>query len=138
MEKALGRSKRVFGELVFTTFTAAGYYEALTDPSNVGQIYTLTYPLVGNYGVPPWEKDEYGLYKWFESNSIRCAGFVVHECCQQPSHYESTRTLDEFLQEGGIPGLEGIDTRALTQIFRSEGVQVGMIQAFDVGEEVPF
>ncbi len=106
-------------------------------PLNVGQIYTLTYPLVGNYGVPPWEKDEYGLYKWFERNSIRCAGFVVHECCQQPSHYESTRTLDEFLQEGGIPGLEGIDTRALTQIFRSEGVQVGMIQAFDVGEELP-
>jgi len=132
-----GKSVRVFGELVFTTFTAAGYYEALTDPSNWNQIYTLTYPLIGNYGVPPWEKDEFGITKWFESERIRCAGFVVHECCKKPSHYESTRTLDAFLKEGGIPGIEGLDTRAITQIFRSEGVQVGMIQAFEPGEKVP-
>ena len=74
-------NSKVTGEVVFTTFTAAGYNCALTDPSNQGQIYTLTYPLIGNYGVPAWEKDTSGIHKWFESNSIKCSGFVVHEKC---------------------------------------------------------
>jgi len=132
-----GATKKVFGEFVFTTFTAAGYYCALTDPSNQGQIYTLTYPLIGNYGVPPWEKDEYGIYKYFESSSIKCAGFIVHEACKEPSHYESEKTLDQFLAEEGIPGIERVDTREITKIFRSEGVQVGMIQVFEEGETPP-
>jgi carbamoyl-phosphate synthase small subunit len=132
-----GATKRVYGELVFTTFTAAGYYEALTDPSNWGQIYVLTYPLIGNYGVPPWEKDENGVYKWFESSSIKCTAFVVHECCKQPSHYESVKTLNQFLAEENIPGIEGIDTRRLTQILRTEGSQVGMLEVYPEGVKPP-
>ncbi len=132
-----GATKKIFGELVFTTFTAAGYYCALTDPSNQGQIYTLTYPLIGNYGVPPWEKDEAGVTKYFESESIKCSGFIVHEACKKPSHYESVKSLDQFLAEEGIPGIERVDTRELTKIFRSEGVQVGMLQVFDPNEDVP-
>ena len=132
-----GATKRVYGELVFTTFTAAGYYEALTDPSNWYQLYVLTYPLIGNYGVPPWEKDEYGIYKWFESDKIHCLGFIVHEACKQPSHYESVKTLDQFLTEGGIPGIEGIDTRQLTKILRTEGLQVGMLEVYPPGVHAP-
>lgn len=132
-----GATKRVYGECVFTTFPGAGYPEALTDPSNWGQIYALAYPLIGNYGIPPWQKDSIGITKWFESESIKCTGFVVHEACKQPSHYESTRTLDQFLSEGGIPGIEGIDTRYLTQIIRTEGIQMGMLQVFDSGQEIP-
>ena len=100
-----GATGKVFGELVFTTFTAAGYNCALTDPSNQGQIYTLTYPLVGNYGVPSWDKDQFGLPKHFESDSIKCTGFVVHEACKTPSHYDSLKSLGEFLYEEGIPGI---------------------------------
>ncbi len=132
-----GASTKKIGELVFTTFTAAGYNCALTDPSNHGQLYTLTYPLVGNYGVPPWEKDQVGIEKWFESDSIKCAGFIVHEACKEPSHYESTRNLDVFLQEQNIPGIERIDTRELTKILRTEGVQLGLLQVFEKDEPIP-
>ena len=129
-----GSPTQITGEVVFTTFTAAGYNCALTDPSNQGQIYTLTYPLIGNYGVPPWEKDTSGIHKWFESNSIKCSGFVVHEKCNQPSHYESMRTIDEFLKEENIPGIEGIDTRELTKILRTEGVQPGLLHIYHPDE----
>ncbi|MHA1731741.1 MAG: glutamine-hydrolyzing carbamoyl-phosphate synthase small subunit [Promethearchaeota archaeon] len=130
-----GAAGKVSGEVVFNTATAAGYNCALTDPSNLGQLYTMTYPLIGNYGVPPWEKDEHGITKWFESESIKVTGFIVHECCRHPHHYESTRTLDEFLAGEGIPGIEGIDTRALTQRLRDGGLQLGILQVCDAGEE---
>jgi len=132
-----GATTKIFGELVFTTFTAAGYNCALTDPSNQGQIYILTYPMIGNYGVPTWELDVYGIPKHFESDSIKCSGFVVHEACKMPSHAESSKNLDQFLTEQNIPGIEGIDTRELTKILRSEGVQIGMLQVFEAGEEIP-
>jgi carbamoyl-phosphate synthase small subunit len=130
-----GATKQVTGELVFNTMTGAGYNETLTDPSYQGQIVTMTHPLIGNYGVPPWEKDTYGIFKHFESDSIKVTGFVVNECCKQPSHYESKRTLDEFLREEDIPGIEWVDTRAVTKILREEGVQVGLLSVFDSGEE---
>ena len=130
-----GATKQVTGELVFNTMTGAGYNETLTDPSYQGQIVTMTHPLVGNYGVPPWEKDEYGIIKHFESDSIKVTGFIVNECCKQPSHYESTKTLDEFLREEDIPGIEWVDTRAITKILREEGVQVGLLSVFNSGEE---
>jgi len=132
-----GANTSVMGEVVFTTFTAAGYNCALTDPSNQGQIYALTYPLIGNYGIPPWEKDEFGLFKWFESDSIKCSGFIVHEKCDHPSHYESVKTIDQFLQEENIPGIEGIDTRDLTKILRSEGVQTGLLNIYDSEDKIP-
>ena len=128
-----GATTKTTGELVFNTMTGAGYNETLTDPSYQGQIVTMTHPLVGNYGVPPWEKDELGILKYFESDSIKVSGFVVNECCKRPSHYESTKSLDQFLQEEGIPGIEWVDTRAITKILRDEGVQVGLLSVFDSG-----
>jgi len=130
-----GATKIVTGELVFNTITGAGYNEVLTDPSYQGQIVIMTHPLVGNYGVPAWEKDEVGITKFFESVSIKVMGFVVNECCKHPSHYESVKTLDKFLQEQDIPGIEWIDTRAITKILREEGVQIGLLAVYDSGEK---
>ena len=129
-----GATKKVTGELVFNTITGAGYNETLTDPSYQGQIVTMTHPLIGNYGVPPWEKDKFGIFKHFESDSIKVSGFVVNECCKQPSHYESIKSLDKFLQEEDVPGIEWIDTRAITKILREEGVQVGLLAIYNSGE----
>lgn len=129
-----GATKKVHGEIVFTTITGAGYNETLTDPSYQGQIVVMTHPLVGNYGVPAWEKDEYGIHKYFESDSIKVSGFVVNECCKNPSHYESVKTLNEFLLEENIPGIEWIDTRAITKVLREEGVQLGLLAVYNPGE----
>jgi len=130
-----GATKIVTGELVFNTMTGAGYNETLTDPSYQGQIVVMTHPLIGNYGVPLWEKDEYGITKYFESDSIKVTGFVVNECCKKPNHYESRKTLNDFLLEEGIPGIEWIDTRAVTKILREEGVQVSLLAVFESGEK---
>ena len=130
-----GATKIVTGELVFNTMTGAGYNETLTDPSYQGQIVVMAHPLVGNYGVPPWEKDDYGITKYFESESIKVTGFVVNECCKQPSHYESVKTLNKFLIEQDVPGIEWIDTRAITKILREEGVQVGLLAVHELGEK---
>jgi carbamoyl-phosphate synthase small subunit len=130
-----GAEKQVTGELVFTTITGAGYNETLTDPSYHGQIVVMTHPLVGNYGVPPWEKDEFGITKYFESDSIKVSGFVVNECCKEPSHYESVKSLDQFLKEQNTPGIEWIDTRAITKILREEGVQLAILAVYKQGEK---
>ncbi|MHA1819260.1 MAG: glutamine-hydrolyzing carbamoyl-phosphate synthase small subunit [Promethearchaeota archaeon] len=135
--KGIGVTKKIFGEFVFNTATACGYNCSLTDASNKRQIYVFTYPLIGNYGVPKWEKDEYGIYKWFEGEKIHLEAVVVHEACKIPSHYESVKTFDEFLKEQGVPGMEGVDTRYLTTILREQGVQVGMLQVFEPEEEIP-
>jgi carbamoyl-phosphate synthase small subunit len=130
-----GATKEAEGEIVFTTITGAGYNETLTDPSYQGQIVVMTHPLVGNYGVPAWEKDSYGIQKYFESSSIKVSGFVVNECCKNPSHYESAKSLNEFLLEEDIPGIEWVDTRAITTILREEGVQVGLLKVYNPGED---
>ncbi len=129
-----GATKIVTGELVFNTMTGAGYNETLTDPSYQGQIVVMTHPLVGNYGVPRWEEDVNGIIKYFESDSIKVTGFIVNECCKHPSHYESVKTLDEFLREEDVPGIEWIDTRAMTKILREEGVQIGLIAVYNEGD----
>jgi len=130
-----GATKKVHGEIVFTTITGAGYNETLTDPSYKGQIVVMTHPLIGNYGVPAWEKDEVGIWKYFESDSIKLNGLIVNEYCRNPSHYESVRTLNEFLLEEDVPGIEWIDTRAITKILREEGVKLGLLAVFNPGEE---
>ena len=130
-----GATKKVHGEIVFTTITGAGYNETLTDPSYKGQIVVMTHPLVGNYGVPAWEKDEVGILKYFESDSIKLNGLVVNECCKNPSHYESSKTLNEFLLEENVPGIEWIDTRAITKILREEGVKLGLLAVYNSGEQ---
>ena len=95
-----GASNKVSGEIVFST-SMIGYPEALTDPSYNSQILTLTYPLVGNYGVPPNDL-ELGIPKYFESKNIQIAGLVIHELCTKPSHWLSTKTLDEWLMEENV------------------------------------
>jgi carbamoyl-phosphate synthase small subunit len=105
------------GETVFIT-SMTGYQEILTDPSFAGQIVVPTYPLIGNYGI----NDED-----IESCKIQVRAFVVREYCQTPSHWQNSRTLDDYLKASEIPGLSGIDTRSLTRHIRSLGVMMGII-----------
>lgn len=110
--EAFGAEKETTGELVFTT-AMTGYLETLTDPSYYGQVVMQTFPLIGNYGVIPAD---------FESESPSLNGYIVREWCQVPSNFRSEGNLDTFLKESGIPGICGIDTRALTRIVREYGV----------------
>ncbi|MFC1906290.1 glutamine-hydrolyzing carbamoyl-phosphate synthase small subunit [Chloroflexota bacterium] len=114
---SFGSESDACGEVVFCT-SMIGYQEMLTDPSYAGQILVPTYPLIGNYGIN--EQD-------FESAKIQVKGFIVREECLEPSHYLSQRTIHQFLAESGIPGIHGVDTRAITRRLRSRGVMVGMI-----------
>ncbi len=131
--RGFGAAKKVSGEIVFST-SMVGYPETLTDPSYNGQILTLTYPLVGNYGVPPYKAEE-GIQLSFESESIKTDGLIVHELCMEPSHWASTRTLAEWLEEENIAGIYGIDTRKLTKKLRVKGVMLGVLQTCEEGEE---
>ncbi len=106
-----GASTKVSGEVVFST-SMMGYPESLTDPSYKGQILAFTYPLVGNYGVPPYNKEN-GVLVNFESETIKATGFIVHELCKEPYHWASQRSLDQWLKDEGIPGIYGVDTRKL-------------------------
>ncbi len=115
--ESMGAPTSGHGEVVFNT-SMTGYQEVLTDPSYAGQLVTLTYPLVGNYGINPQD---------FESARIRVAGFIVREHCDRPSHGSSDRTLDEYLKSQGIPGICGVDTRAITRRLRERGVMMGLI-----------
>jgi len=109
-----------------------GYTEALTDPSYSGQILTLTYPLVGNYGVPDSSiKDGDGIPKFFESDKIQIRGLVVHELSLTASHWNLTMTLDEWLYHEKIPGISGIDTREITKKIRSGGVMMAALAVSD-------
>jgi carbamoyl-phosphate synthase small subunit len=128
-----GAATKTSGEVVFST-GMVGYPEALTDPSYKGQILTLTYPLVGNYGVPANDLS-FGLPMYFESSRIQTSGLVIHELCTEPYHWASTRTLDKWLQDEGIPGISGIDTRRLTKRLRTRGVMLGILQVCEAGEE---
>ena len=105
------------GEVVFNT-SMTGYQEILTDPSYAGQLVTLTYPLVGNYGINAEDS---------ESARIQVGGLIVREHCELPSHGRSDRTLHEFLAGQGIPGISEIDTRAVTRRLRTQGVMMGII-----------
>lgn len=117
------------GEVVFNT-GMVGYTESLTDPSYSGQILCLTYPLIGNYGVPARTTlDEFGLPKFFESDKIQCSGLVVHNLSDVASHWSCVKTLDEWLYQEKIPGIFGIDTRELTKIIRQHGVMMGIISS---------
>ena len=115
--ESMGARVEGHGEVVFNT-SMTGYQEVLTDPSYAGQLVTLTYPLVGNYGINPQD---------YESAKIRVAGFIVREHCDEPSHGRSDRTLDEYLKSQGIPGICGVDTRAITRRLRERGVMMGLI-----------
>ena len=113
------------GEVVFNT-AMTGYPESLTDPSYCGQILALAYPLVGNYGVPP-AVDANGLPQFFESAQIHARGLIVADYSAAYNHWNAVRSLDEWLQECGVPAVYGIDTRALTKHIRERGVMLGKI-----------
>ena len=115
--EGFGAHTSAHGEVVFNT-SMTGYLEMLTDPSYAGQIVVPTYPIIGNYGIN--EVD-------FESRKVQVAGFVVRGHCLEPSHATSTMNLHDFLASQAIPGLSGIDTRALTRRLRTQGVMMGMI-----------
>jgi carbamoyl-phosphate synthase small subunit len=122
-----GYPSGIAGEVVFNT-GMVGYTETLTDPSYRGQILCLTYPLVGNYGVPSYDiRDEYGLPKFFESDRIQVKGLLIHELSDIASHWSCTKTLDQWLYEEKVPGICNIDTRELTKKLRVHGVMMGAI-----------
>lgn len=114
------------GEVVFTT-GMTGYPEAFTDPSYRGQILTMTYPLVGNYGVPDDSKKSGGISDFFESDEVQIRALLVSEYCEKPFHYECHESLDSWLKRHKVPGISGIDTRALTQRLREKGSMLGKI-----------
>jgi len=114
------------GEVVFNT-GMVGYPESLTDPSYRGQILVLTYPLVGNYGVPSEVRDEFGLKKFLESNEIHIRGLVVSEYSENYNHWNAKQSLSDWMKKYNVPGISGIDTRALTEKLREHGVMLGQM-----------
>ncbi|MHB8930710.1 MAG: glutamine-hydrolyzing carbamoyl-phosphate synthase small subunit [Melioribacteraceae bacterium] len=148
-----GAHKSIAGEVVFNT-GMVGYPETLTDPSYKGQILVMTYPLIGNYGIPPtsfadnlliskkthypksepnksisWDND---LPKYFESDRIQLQALIVSELSESFSHWNSIESLDSWLKRFAVPGIQGIDTRRLTKILREQGTMLGKIE---IGEE---
>jgi carbamoyl-phosphate synthase small subunit len=121
---AFGAEGEISGEVVFNT-SMTGYQEILTDPSYNGQIVTMTYPLIGNYGVNKQDVESKGL-------SLR--GFVVKELCREPSNYRSQQSLDDYLRENGIIGIEGVDTRALVRRIRVHGAMTGILSTTDLDD----
>lgn len=114
------------GEIVFST-AMVGYPESLTDPSYSGQILCVSFPLVGNYGIPEMEKDDLGLCTRFESERIHVRGLVISDYSEKYSHWDAVKSLDAWLKEQKVPGICGIDTRALVQLLRDEGAKLGAI-----------
>ena len=126
--QSFGAPKNVPGEVVFNT-GMTGYVESLSDPSYAGQIVVLTYPLVGNYGVPPFAKASKGKPdKNFESSKIQIAGLVVSEYSENYSHHDAKHSLAEWLKASGVPAITGVDTRALTKKLREHGVMLGRLE----------
>jgi carbamoyl-phosphate synthase small subunit len=135
--KSFGYRKSLSGEVVFNT-AMSGYPESLTDPSYEGQILVLTYPLIGNYGVPPMH-EEGGLLRFFEAENIHIKALVISEYSIESSHWNSWKTLSRWLIENKIPAISGVDTRALTSHLREQGVMSGKLifDNIDVNFEEP-
>ena len=123
--KAFGYTEETVGEVVFNT-GMTGYQEVLTDPSYYGQIVTMTYPLVGNYGINLED---------LESSTPKVKGFIVRELCDIPSNWRCEMTLDSYLKQSKIIGLEGIDTRALTKVLRNNGTMRGVVTNRELSKE---
>ena len=122
---AFGAQCATSGGVVFNT-GMVGYPESLTDPSYRGQLLTMTYPLIGNYGVPGYDKED-DLLKYFESDRIQAQGLIVSEYCEDYSHWNAEKSLSDWMKEFDVPGIYGIDTRALTKRLRERGVMLGKI-----------
>jgi|EP00670_Eutreptiella_braarudii_P007508 carbamoyl-phosphate synthase/aspartate carbamoyltransferase len=124
---SFGYEGGIAGEVVFNT-GMVGYPESLTDPSYRGQILVITFPLVGNYGVPNSDLDEYGLPRRFESDEIHVAGLIIASYSEEHSHWDAARSLGTWLKDSKIPALAGLDTRMLTKKIREKGAMLGKIQ----------
>ena len=122
---SFGFEKSISGEVVFNT-AMTGYPESLTDPSYKGQILALTYPIIGNYGVPG-NATEDGMLRFFESYALHISGLIVSDYTSAYSHWNADKSLGAWLREFEIPGIYGIDTRELTKILREEGTMLGKI-----------
>lgn len=122
--EGFGARGEVYGELVFNT-SMTGYQEILSDPSYAGQIVTMTYPLIGNYGVNSED---------VESSGLALSGFVIRELCRKPSNQRSQQTLDAYLSEANVIGLQGIDTRSLVRRIRTRGAVTGVLSTEDLDD----
>ena len=120
-----GACKDIAGEVVFST-GMGGYQEALTDPSAAGQIVTMTFPLIGNYGINLED---------MEADRVHLSAIVVREKCDYPSNFRNEMTLDDFLKQQDVTGIEGIDTRALTRLLRTNGSMKGVIVAGEISDD---
>jgi carbamoyl-phosphate synthase small subunit len=130
---SFGYQQSVAGEVVFNT-AMTGYPESLTDPSYKGQILVATYPIIGNYGVPQkGEKDHMLMH--YESDRIQISGFVISYYSEDYSHWNAEKSLEDWMIENKIPGIHGIDTRALTKHLREKGAMLGKIIVDDVDVE---
>uniref|UniRef100_A0A8H7KFV0 Carbamoyl phosphate synthase arginine-specific small chain n=1 Tax=Bionectria ochroleuca TaxID=29856 RepID=A0A8H7KFV0_BIOOC len=137
---AFGANANVSGEAVFTTSLVA-YPESMTDPSYRGQILVFTTPLIGNYGVPSNERDQYGLLKYFESPHIQCAGVVVSDIATQYSHWTAVESLSKWCAREGVPIISGVDTRAIVTLLREEGsslARISMGESYDQDEDAGY
>lgn len=135
---SFGSQKDIYGEVVFNT-GMVGYPEGFTDPSYYGQVLVLTYPLIGNYGVPRTKKTKY-LQENLESDRIHIRGLIVSSYEKENTHWQSVKTLGQWLQDENVPALFDVDTRTLTQIIRDYGVMKGCItfQKPLMSKKIPF
>ena len=122
---SFGSKRAVSGEVVFNT-GMVGYPESLTDPSYKGQILSLTYPLIGNYGVPGYEKED-NMLKFFESDKIQVQGLIISDYSKDYFHWNAKKSLSDWMKEHNIPGMYGVDTRELTKKLRKKGTMLGKI-----------
>jgi carbamoyl-phosphate synthase small subunit len=127
--KSFGGEKSVAGEVVFYT-AMTGYPESLTDPSYTGQILVSTYPMIGNYGVPIDQKEN-GIHRYYESHKLHITGLIISDYSFEFSHWNAEKSLSDWLKESNVPGIFGIDTRALTKILREKGSMLGKIEFED-------
>ncbi|KGI61472.1 carbamoyl-phosphate synthase, small subunit [Prevotella sp. DNF00663] len=134
--KSFGYDAPVAGEVVFNT-AMMGYPESLTDPSYAGQLMTLTYPLVGNYGVPAFTVEPSGLPTFMESDKIYASAIIVADYSEEYSHWNAVESLSDWLKREHVPGITGIDTRELTKVLRSHGVMMGKIIFDDEPDNIP-
>ena len=125
--KSFGYEAPVAGEVVFNT-AMMGYPESLTDPSYAGQMMTLTFPLVGNYGVPRFSIEDNGLPTFMESDRIYAAAIIVSDYSEEYSHWNACESLGDWLKREKVPGVTGIDTRQLTKVLREHGVMMGKLE----------
>ena len=134
--KSFGYDAPVAGEVVFNT-AMMGYPESLTDPSYAGQLLTMTFPLVGNYGVPPFSIEANGIPTFMESDKIYASAIIVSDYTEQYSHWNAVESLSDWLKREHVPGITDIDTRELTKVLREHGVMMGKILFDDEPDNIP-